>query len=224
MRTSTTAGLALVVPIYVRTWNAICFRDFIWGICFWLLFAFLSVSAEERSLLADPPDEKRHWFSLGVGGSSTHAPDTGSGAVKASYSYRLGKGVLTGRFIYAEQSDDEENISGVGRTKVRPLEHTSDFGMLYGWFTRSPRVLASLSSGLSVLEGVRCGELISFERQFLYEEYAYEEVSYTTFALPVEAQVYWTPLRSWGFGVCAFVDFNEEKRFSGVLLSVLLQA
>lgn len=172
---------------------------------------------------ADLPDKTVHWFSLGGGASSTHAPEADGGAITVGYSHRVGRGILTGRFIYAEQSGEEENVSGVGRTRVRPLEHTWASGVLYGWFTMSPKLLASLSGGLSVLGGVRCGELISFERDFLYEEFVYESISYTAVGFPVEVEAYLTPFRRWGFGLCEFVDFNEEKRFFGVLASVLFK-
>jgi hypothetical protein len=198
-------------------------RILTWGICFCLLFASVSFPAEGSSPPADPPDEKIHWFSLGIGGSSTSAPGTGGAAMRAGYSHPVWKGVLTGRFIYAWQTDAEGNISGVGTSKIRPLEHTWDFGVLYGWYTKSTKFIVSLSGGLSMLGGVRRGELIYFERSFLHEESIYKKITYSTIAFPIEAQVYWTPFRLWGFGVCGFADFNEEERFSGAMLSVLLR-
>jgi hypothetical protein len=212
-------GLFQVIPAV----SLIGLRILTWGICFCLLFSLISVPAEGFSPPADPPDDKMRWFSLGFGGSSTSAPGTGGAAMRGGYSHRVWKGILTGRFIYAWQSDAEGNISGVGTSKIRPLEHTWDFGVLYGWYTKSTKFIVSLSGGLSVLGGVRRGELISFERRFLYEESIYKRITCTTMAFPLEAQVYWTPLRLWGFGVCGFVDFNEEERFSGALLSVLLR-
>ncbi|MEE9442287.1 MAG: hypothetical protein V3V99_06425 [candidate division Zixibacteria bacterium] len=213
------AGLFHVIPAV----DLIRLRNLAWGICFCLLFASISSSAEESSQPADPPDEKMHWFSLGIGTSSSHAPDAGSGAFRVGYSQRVWRGILTGRFICAWQDDKEGNISGIGTSKIRPLENTRDYGVLYGWFTKSAKFMVSLSGGLSVLEGVRHGELISHEMSFLHTETIYEKITYNAIAFPVEAQVYWTPLRQWGFGLCWFVDFNKEKRFSGVLVSVLLR-
>ncbi len=213
------AGLFHAIPAA----SLIRLRNLTWGICFCLLIASLPSSAEESSQSADSTDEKMHWFSLGLGNSSSHAPNAGSSSFRVSYSHRIWRGILTGRFISASQDDNEGNPSGVGTGRIRPLENTRDYGVLYGWFTKRTKFIVSLSAGLSVLEGVRHGELISYEMSFLHEETIYEKITYNAIAFPVEAQVYWTPLKQWGLGLCWFVDFNEEKRFSGVLVSVLLR-
>ncbi len=93
-----------------------------------------------------------------------------------------------------------------------PVETVWDVGALVGVNAVSQYFSISASGGLSVVGGVRQGDFLYTTGSFMGTSY-YEEDKFLTVGIPLEADVYWTPLSFMGIGFSCFADLNFKKSF-----------
>jgi hypothetical protein len=148
------------------------------------------------------PEERSAWLNGGLGGGST-GPSVG-----LSFSYRVGSNLISVRGIYSEEFE----IMGPS-----PSEWVMDIGVLYGVNAKASYGIASLSGGVSLVRGVRRGRYLGSSGGW-FGTSNYEKLSYSTFGIPIEGQLFWTPSSDIGFGVSAYADSNPERSFAGALL------
>jgi len=100
-----------------------------------------------------------------------------------------------------------------------PLETVWDVGVLYGRIAKASYGFASVSAGISLVGGVRRGRYLSSSGGWFGTRY-FEEKNFITVGIPVEAQLFWTPLAFFGIGLYGFANLNIEKSFVGALLCI----
>jgi len=99
-----------------------------------------------------------------------------------------------------------------------PLESTNDVGVVYGVVEDSRFVRASVGAGLAAVIGVRRGDPLPNQPGpcgFLFCQVAYEHETFVTVGIPINAQFYVKPHRSFGFGVQVFGNVNPRASFGG---------
>jgi hypothetical protein len=155
------------------------------------------------------------WVVGGMGvGFAKLGGRAGGFASGASLSYHTGGNLFSIRYIFAEKTSASSSRFG-GPT---PLESVWDLGVLYGICTKTASNFASLSAGLGLVGGVR-------RRKFLGNNLfsdEYEGLTFHTFGIPIEGQLFLTPSSFVGIGFIGFGNINKEKSFGGVLLCVRL--
>lgn len=137
-----------------------------------------------------------YWLDAGIGVGSPGL----AGGVSASYLW--GHTLYTVRYVY-----DHEIALFFTPT---PLESAWDVGFLYGMAARNQMFYSSASVGIGVTGGVRRGSYISF--------LDYESDAYTTIGIPLQGELFLTPVSFVGIGVTAFGNLNPVRSFGGVLV------
>jgi hypothetical protein len=104
-----------------------------------------------------------------------------------------------------------------------PTELVWDIGPLIGIIEKDKIFYISASTGVSLIGGVKRG-------QFKYSENIggwvmntkdyYEINTFINVGIPIEFQVFWTPLSFIGVGICGHININSEKTFSVILLCI----
>ena len=136
---------------------------------------------------------KLYWANAGLGGSS-FALSSG-----ISLSSQSGRSLVSIRFIYNKPFS------------LAPREETVwDVGALYGLSAKASCGFASISGGVGIIGGVR------------YRRSSNEWPTFLTVGIPIEGQLFWTPLSFLGIGIYGFADLNPEKSFVGALLCIQL--
>lgn len=87
----------------------------------------------------------------------------------------------------------------------------NDYSILYGRAFTSSAFLASLGGGLGFVDGSISNGLFSEEEP--------EEIE-MIIGLPLEAQLFWRPLRFLGLGLYGFANINSEESFYGCTLAL----
>ena len=92
-----------------------------------------------------------------------------------------------------------------------------DIGILYGRssktsYAKTSYGLASVSGGISIVGVVRSD---------YYGGY-YEKSTFLTIGIPIEVQLFWTPIPFLGIGIYGFANLNLEESFAGWLLCIQL--
>jgi len=154
------------------------------------------------------------WINGGLGASSVHgglgshpnAPSFGG-----SLYYQSGKNLFSFRYL----RNEEFQILGGDS----PSEMVLDFGVLYGRIAKASYGFASISTGISVVGGVRRGRYLSSSGGWFGTNY-YEKNNFITVGIPIEGQLFWTPLNFFGVGFYGFANLNKEKSFLGALLCI----
>jgi len=142
------------------------------------------------------------WVNGGLGASSFGV----SPGVSVSYQSR--KSLVSVRYVYNE----EFQILGPS-----PSETVWDVGVLYGRSAKVSYGLASISGGIGVVGGVRRGKYLGSSGWFSSN---YEKLTFLTVGIPVESQLFWTPLSFFGIGIYGFANLNTEKSFIGGLFCI----
>jgi len=157
------------------------------------------------------------WVNGGVGHSLVHGglgshPDAPS--FGGSLCYQSGKNLLSFRYLRNEEFHIFLTDS--------PLETVWDVGVLYGRIAKASYGFASISAGISLVGGVRRGRYLSSSGGWFvwFGTNYYEENGFITVGIPVEAQLFWTPLAFFGIGFYGFANLNIEKSFVGALLCI----
>jgi len=154
------------------------------------------------------------WVNGGVGGSLVHGglgSDPGAPSFGGSLYYQSGINLLSFRYL----RNEEFQILGPDS----PLETVWDVGVLYGRIAKASYGFASVSAGISLVGGVRRGRYLSSSGGWFGTRY-FEEKNFITVGIPVEAQLFWTPLAFFGIGLYGFANLNIEKSFVGALLCI----
>jgi hypothetical protein len=128
-----------------------------------------------------------------------------------SFSYQSEKNLISVRYVY--------NIEFQPIVGLSPDETVWDAGVLYGRIAKVSYGLASISGGIGVVGGVRRGKYLSSSGGWFGTSY-YEKLTFLTVGIPVEGQLFWTPLDFWGIGFYGFANLNKEKSFIGALLCI----
>ena len=89
------------------------------------------------------------------------------------------------------------------------------------WKNQASYCFASISSGISLVGGVRRGRYLSSSGGWFGTNY-YEQDSFVTVGIPVEGQLFWMQLNFLGIGLYGFANLNAEKSFIGALLCIQL--
>jgi hypothetical protein len=155
-----------------------------------------------------------YWFNVGVGagivrgGFGSENTDNEVGlSYGFNFSTQMKKGLISIRYIY-----NEEWII----FNLQPKESVRDIGVLYGRIAKKPYGFASISGGLSIVSGVHRGEYQNLGDH----SFNYEKKPYSTFGIPLESQLFWTPTSFIGFGIYGFANINPEKSFFGGLFCI----
>ncbi|MEI7421716.1 MAG: hypothetical protein WCK18_06465 [Prolixibacteraceae bacterium] len=156
------------------------------------------------------------WFNVGVGAGtviggfdSNHTDNAVGPSFGINFSSQIKKGLLSIRFIY-----NEEMVF----LRMSPKQSVSDFGVLYGRIAKIPLGFVSLSGGISRVFGEQRG---AFQNLSNYT-FNYEQKTFSTFGIPLESQLFWTPSSVIGFGIYGFANINPEKSFFGGLFCIQL--
>jgi hypothetical protein len=152
---------------------------------------------------------KLYWINAGLGGSSFGI------SPGVCLSYRNRGNLISIRFIYNEEINLQ--IFGPGPS---PSESVWDLGALYGRNAKTLHGLASVSGGVSLVGGVRRGRYLSNSGGWWSSTDSYEKLTFLTVGVPIEVQLFWTPLSSLGIGIYGFANLNRQKSFAGALLCV----
>jgi len=146
------------------------------------------------------------WVNLGLGGSSYGISFGING------SYQIKKNLISLRYI----NNVEFVLLCSTPNKIR------DLGLLYGLSAKKSKGFASISIGISHVENIRRGKLISCSSSGgWFSTCTYEELNYTTLGIPIEAQLFLTG-KYVGIGIYGFANLNPESSFFGALLCIQL--
>lgn len=140
------------------------------------------------------------WVNFGVGASSIGI----SGGI--SVSNDIGKSLVSIRGLTME----EVNILGPS-----PQETAWELGVLYGRFAHASYGVASIAGGIGFVGGVHRSRHVVSSGWLVTK---YEPLVFRTIGLPVEGQLFWTPLSFLGIGLYGFANLNPERSFVGALL------
>lgn len=155
--------------------------------------------------LAQSTTPQYYWITAGAGGSTIDL--AGGGNV----SYMRGNNIFSGRFIYNKRYEPLANP---------PSNDIWDTSLIYGRsIIKTSEVFASIGSGLGLVGGVERGELKQ-DAQELPPEERHERHYFLNYGIPVEGQLFWTPIKNFGIGIYAFGNYNPEKSFVGGLISI----
>ncbi len=142
-----------------------------------------------------------YWFNVGLG-ASTSGLSLGGG-----FSHQVGSsGHISVRLTY----NTELSLF------VSPSKNVLDFGVLSGWCAKMSNGFATISSGISLVDGVNRGELLSSE----WFSSEYEKIHFSTIGIPFEGQLFWAASDEFGIGVYVFANINPEKSFYGAMVCI----
>ena len=132
------------------------------------------------------------WGYLGFGVGSLGFE---AGGFSAGYGFcsQIGKNIFSFQLLYIEEKSSEDY----------PFIGIGDIGILYGRIAKASYGFASISAGISLVQGDR----------------RYGKVFFTV-GIPVEAQLFWTPPAFSGIVFYVFANLNKEKSFVGALLCI----
>jgi hypothetical protein len=113
-------------------------------------------------------------------------------SVNLNATYQFSKNLLTVRII------------GCGEIFGKSLD---DYSILYGRVVTSSTILTSFGGGLGIVKGYHG----------LFSE---EGKTKAIIGFPLEAQLFWRPLRFLGLGLYGFANINSEKSYYGCTFSL----
>jgi hypothetical protein len=168
-----------------------------------------------------PRDEgaKFFLFDFGIGSSSIEggSGDLGILSLGANLAYQTRKNLFSIRAIRSSEVSIATGLPG-GTT---PKESVWDIGLLYGRIANASFGSVSMSAGISLVGGVRRGELLRSSGLFFATK-TYEEQTFWAVGIPIDGRIFWTPSPYFGIGICGFADWNRERSFIGGLLCIRL--
>lgn len=155
------------------------------------------------SLMEEQSDDSFIWVGGGVGTMDT--TDGGLLGINASINYSKNNRIFKLRGIHA----NEMVLFG-----PRPNDEVWELGLLYGIRSTQGKASVSFLAGISYTEGIYKGDQI--------ESNYYEELTFETVGIPLEAQFDVNLLKYIGFSIMFYADINPEKCYGGVNLSILI--
>ena len=144
-----------------------------------------------NSTCAQSNKQRFYWLNFGFGGGSVGEEGA---SVNLNAACQFNKNLLSMRIISCGE------LFGT---------NLNDYSLLYGRVLTSSTVLVSFGGGLGIVDGSISHGLFS----------AKEKIE-MTIGLPIEAQLFYRPLRILGFGLYGFVNINSKKSFQGCTLSL----
>jgi hypothetical protein len=169
-------------------------------ICLGALSLFPTDSRSYAQDTSSSTREHHYWANMGGGGSWVHGglgEDEGGISGGISLSYQTGSNLFSIRGVENEEFKlDLFGYSG-------PPEKIWDVGVLYGRIAKASWGLASISGGVGIV-GVSDDE----------------EITSYHLGIPLESQLFWTPISTMGIGIYGFANLNFEKSFVGALACV----
>lgn len=159
-----------------------------------LLLAIVRLDAQETT--ARPESSLLYWLTVGVGGADY---------VGAMANLTLGPGgteLFSLRGLYME----EFRICVFGCST--PPEYHADVGAMYGGMSKGKWGYASISTGLA----------LTFLRSLEESSTGTNPVRHTTIGLPLDIQLFLTPLAFVGIGITATSNINPRETFAGIFL------
>ena len=141
---------------------------------------------------------QNYWAIIGFGGSSV-----GWVANGANLSYQTGKHIISIRGILAIGSQYGDY-------------YVWDVGALYGRCFKGQSTFISMSGGIGMVRGIN---VITIYDNWIRVGQRRTEW-FTTIGIPVETQLYWTPISFLGIGLYGFANLNTEESFIGALASI----
>lgn len=160
-----------------------------------LVLAFLVFAAGLNAQEAGVAARNLGWLNFGAGFSSGLEPNVGMPGVGLGLSYKSRLGLFSLRSVFFE--DFQICLFGDCSNPHRLW----DAGALYGVITKGKFAFASASAGLGLAGGKREGAK-----------------AFTTVGIPLETQLFLTPIRYAGIGLYGLADLNPEKSFWGLLV------
>jgi hypothetical protein len=142
-------------------------------------------------------EEHYFWANIGGGGCWVHGglgEDEGGVSGGISLSYQKGSNLFSIRYVDNEEFKlDLFGYSG-------PPDAVWDVGVLYGRAAKASYGLASISAGLGLV-GMSHNDISSYR-----------------LGIPIEGQLFFTPVSILGLGISSFANINSKKSFLGALL------
>lgn len=170
-----------------------------------LALVFISALALfAKNSISYAQDTSNYWVNAGLGLGAFDSRLAGSTGISL-LSYQ------TGIRIVSIRNNIEVSIVLFGHSPS-PEESVWDIGILYGIIAKGSYGSASISGGVSLVGGIRRGKPLPGS------SYRYEELSFKTVGIPIEAQLFFTPFSFLGVGFYGFANLNLEKSFWGALL------
>jgi hypothetical protein len=142
---------------------------------------------------------KEHYLWVNIGGGFAKVygglgEDEGGLSGGLSLSYCKGSNLFSIRWV--ENTEFKLDLWGYSG----PPDEVWDVGVLYGRVAKASYGLASISGGIGLV-GMSHNEILSYRM-----------------GIPIEGQLFWTPISILGIGISGFVNINSEKSFLGALL------
>ena len=169
--------------------------------------ALAALTLAARPAAAQGPAPRRPvWLTVGLVGTADEMIGAGAGVTYA----------LTRRQLITVRALALEETEGCINCAPGSLDRTLAAGVLYGVAAHSRAGLASLAAGIG---GARVRRMVATGAETAPFVRRTER---TVASIPVEAQLFWRPLRFVGYGVAAVADLNPERSLAGLLLGVQL--
>jgi hypothetical protein len=150
-----------------------------------------------------------YWFNFGVGCSSYGY------SIGGNVSFQRNNYLASLRTIYNSEIDLRFIET---RLYERNPNRIYDIGLMQGFILKNNHESVSLSTGISVVNNVVRGRLLSCSG-WIYNTCSYEMINHTVIGIPLELELFWTA-RDVGIGVYCFANFNSESSYVGVLFCV----
>ena len=171
---------------------------------YFLLFLIFTASCLNAFNLMDEQSQDSFiWVGGGVG-----TMDTADGSlldINASINYSKNDRIFKLRGINAE----EMVLFG-----PRPNDEVWELGLLYGLRSPNGNVSVSFLAGISYTGGIYKGDRIDIDY--------YEELTFETLGIPLEAQIDVNALKFIGFSIMFYADINPDQSYGGVNFSILI--
>ena len=172
-------------------------RNLLALICLGVLILLLTNSSLFAQDKSSGTEERHFWANVGGGGSwvrSGLGEDEGGISGGISFSYQTGSNLFSIRGV----ENEEFKLDLFGYTG--PPDKVWDMGVLYGRVAKASWGLASISAGVGLV-GISHNDISSYH-----------------LGIPIESQLFWTPISTLGVGIYGFANLNSEKSFVGALL------
>ncbi len=152
-----------------------------------------------------------YWFNFGVGCSSYGY------SIGGSVSFQKKNYLASLRTIYNSEIDLRFIET---RLYEKNPNRIYDIGLMQGFILKNNHESVSLSTGISVVNNVVRGRLLSCSG-WIYNTCSYEMINHTVIGIPLELGLFWTG-RDVGIGAYCFANLNSESSYAGVLFCIRL--
>jgi len=168
--------------------------------------------AQESAELAEHTMPSSPWMTIGIGGAANRI------ALAGDFSYPLNLHLFSAHVIYmTELYVAIPAPDGGGRGW--PVSKDIEYSLLYGLHTQGEFAMASISTGISLVEShhVTGHEARQVDSLHYLEYYTTENA--LSFGIPLEVQFIFNLSTHVGLGATYFTSFNHFYTYSGILMS-----